>query len=178
MESEQKWHRSVRDQGFQEVGMPSSSSLCQLNACDADGGWATKCKKTGSQYCHVEESQLPPGTSTCSVRWMINEFLFCFELLSLWDQSVTVAWPSLIVLSLKHSRCCMNVSSSSLNYAHNYAQLPSLLYLLCVQCSLRLFACTVSFLTTVLLGRYYHLNFIDAESATLGGEVMCSRWPD
>lgn len=115
------------------------------------------------------------GTSTFPVRWVTDELLFCLGHCILWGQFVTAAWSSLIKQSLTHGRCHVKVSSFPMSYS--YAQLPSLLHLWCVQPCPGLFAFTMSFLTTVLPDRYYHLHFTDAESTTLRGEVMHSGWP-
>lgn len=72
-----------------------------------------------------------------------------------------------MIQSLTPGWCYVTVNPFPLDYVHNYARLPSLLHLLWMQHSPGLLSCMVSFLIPVLPGRYYHLCFIDAESATL-----------
>ena len=101
----------------------------------------------------------PPGTSTFPVRWVIDVLLFSLGHDTYWDQFFTVAWPSSTVQSLTRGRCYVNVRSIPLSYAHSYAELPSLSHLWHMKQSPGLLAYVLSFPTTVLPGRYYHLHF-------------------
>lgn len=141
--------------------------------CDDEGDWAED-KRRRSQNRNVEEWQLPSRNLhlLCEMgdKWTSTLFGPLYSSRSICHSSL--AQP--ITQPLRHGRCDVNVGSFPwITLTTIHAQWPAL-YQLCMQHSPRSLACTVSRLTIALQGRDDHLRLIDAQSASLRGEVTHS----